>query len=153
MTHNLLVFIEFLGIMRPLPPVAQVLPIFRNSFDATLTKVAKTSWVAALILPLIGAIFGTPLMIATRCGMNRDAEKSPYVVYGFAPLATVGIGACMVSLCAIAVLATSILLDLTHVLVFKRHALDYRAVFFPFKFNFIDYNALIQYNFCFGGMK
>jgi len=130
--------------MRALPPVEQVLPVFHHSFDAALTQVAKTSFLSAITFPLLGAILAASLLISTRFGNDQEAEEKNIVKYGFAPLAAIGIGSCLIGIVAAATLATSIILDLAHTLVLGRHAMSYRYIFFPYKFNFIDYNALIK---------
>ncbi|WP_420421422.1 hypothetical protein [Simkania sp.] len=130
--------------MRPIPPFEQVLPIFRFGYEALLTRFAKVSFIAAVTFPLIGGLFAAPLLIATRFGNNREAEQHQLVKYGFAPLGTIGIGFCCAGLVAVGSLALCILFDLTHKLTIGRHAMSYRYVFFPFRFNFIDFNALIK---------
>lgn len=130
--------------MRPLPPIEQVLPVFQSSFDAVLSHTAKASFITACALPIIGGVFAAPLLAATQFGNDREAENSIYVKYGLTPLASIGIATCSLGLVASGMLAVSVIVDLAHKLVFARHAISYRYIFFPFKFNFIDYNALIK---------
>jgi hypothetical protein len=130
--------------MRPIPPFEQVLPIFRFGYEAFLTRFAKVSFVAAVTFPLIGALFAAPLLIATRFGNDREAEQREIVKYYFAPLGAIGIGFCYAGLAAVGTLALCIIFDGVHKLTMGRHAMSYRYVFFPFRFNFINYNALIK---------
>lgn len=130
--------------MRPIPPFEEVLPIFRFGYEALLTRFARVSFIAAVTLPLIGGLFAAPLLIATRFGNDRDAEERQFVKYGFAPLGVIGIGFCALGFAAVTGLALSVLFDLSHTLTMGRHAMSYRYVFFPFQFNFIDYNALLK---------
>ena len=127
--------------MRPIPVFQQVLPIFRFGYEAQLTRIARVSLVGAVTLPVIGALFAAPVLIATRFGNDKDMEEHHFVKYGFAPLGVIGIGFCLAGFAAVTSLALCVLFDLTHTLTMGRHAMSYRYVFFPFQFNFIDYNA------------
>lgn len=129
--------------MKILPIIDPILPVFAYSFDATLTHLAKTSLASSIVFPILGCILSAPLLFATRFGNDRTAEEKIFVRYGLTPLATIGIGCFLTGLIALSSLALSIILDLTHTLMFGRHALNYRYIFFPYKSNFIDRKQFI----------